>query len=481
MGKEANIKRKSTKTPVIIYRVCLKIAFASLMLLCGLTIEKGFAAKDTLYALSLSFTAIFALLYQIVYYYYKTGSEDIKYKKQDPIQNQILFMTRTIAFFIGVAVVILGAYTINRFVNAGYRFLGTVTIIAGSVFCQLIYNNKSLFSHISTFFTNASVGMVIYSIYFAYERGFSPAFFAFPAAALLCVAIAETAFYYYNAAKHKYDDIDRKTQLKIRVMYLLRNTLSIIIVYCVIAMLIITGRLQVIENSNIFEYISKILPMLISIITVSVLLYNNFKKPGKAVQSYTPVKDEQSFLASITAKYPATGLFIKSVNYVMENMNAKKGYTRYSGEDYYYHPFNVAKILLDKGVSEEETLASAILHDCIEDLADCDKAKIAELTNQGIAKTVELLSKKKDLDYKDEGIMREYLDNIMKNGKAVAVKIADRMHNMSTLSNISEEKRLEKWSETRKYYLPLLEKAVSKYPEYADLFNAAKSFFQDGE
>ena len=82
MGKEANIKRKSTKTPVIIYRVCLKIAFASLMLLCGLTIEKGFAAKDTLYALSLSFTAIFALLYQIVYYYYKTGSEDIKYKNK---------------------------------------------------------------------------------------------------------------------------------------------------------------------------------------------------------------------------------------------------------------------------------------------------------------------------------------------------------------------------------------------------------------
>lgn len=481
MGKEANIKRKSTKTPVIIYRICLKISFASLILLCGLTIEKGFAAKESLYALAFSFSAIFALLYQIFYYFYKTNSGDIKYKKQDPIQNQIFFMVRTIAFFFGVLLVILGGYTINRFANAGYRLLGAITIIAGSVFCQLIYNNKSVFSHISTFFTNASVGMVIYSIYFAYERGFSAMFFVFPAVAFFCMAIAETAFYYYNAAKHKYDNIDKKTQLKIRTMYLLRNTLSIIIVYCVIAMLIITGSLQVLEKSNIFESISKILPLFISIITVSVMLYNNFKKPSKAVQSYTPVKEEQSFLASIKEKYSAKGLLITSIDFVMENMNAKKGYTRYSGEDYYYHPLNVAKILLDKGINDEETLSAAILHDCIEDLADCDQAKIAELTNESIAKTVELLSKKKDLDYKDEKTMRSYLDNISGNGKALAVKVADRMHNMSTLTNISEEKRLEKWSETRKYYLPLLEKAVNKYPQYSELMHAAKSFFQDGE
>ncbi len=478
MGKEATIRRKSTKTPVVLYRLCLKVAFASLIMLCGLTLEKGFIAKDRLYMLSLTFAAIFAVLYQIIYYFYKMSGDDINYNN-NPLNYQIFLMLRTISFLGGVALIVASANTVNSIGSIGIKLLGSIGIIAGFALCQLIYNNSNLFSHISTFFSNATVGITVYTTYYAYAHGFNYGFFILIAGAILSNVIGEAAFYFYNKNKHKYDDLDRKMHQSIRLMYLARNTLALIIVYLLIVLLILTGSLEVFAQSNLFEYVTKLLPILISIITVSVLLYNNFKKPSQIIKTFAPLKEERYFVTSLKEKYPS-GTLVKSLAYLMDNMNAKKGYKRYSGEDYYYHPLNVAKILIDSGITDEDTLTAALLHDCIEDLPGCDMAKIAVLANTQVAHIVDMVSKRKDLDYKEENNMRQYLDVIKTDARATAVKIADRMHNMSSLNNASEEKRIKKWAETKKFYLPLIEEVSKKYPEYGKLFGDAKSFFEEG-
>ena len=47
-------------------------------------------------------------------------------------------------------------------------------------------------------------------------------------------------------------------------------------------------------------------------------------------------------------------------------VTAHEGQKRVSGEDYYYHPFNVAKIVVSLGM-DSESIAASLLHDVVED------------------------------------------------------------------------------------------------------------------
>ena len=47
-------------------------------------------------------------------------------------------------------------------------------------------------------------------------------------------------------------------------------------------------------------------------------------------------------------------------------VHAHDGQKRVSGEDYYYHPFNVAKIVISLGM-DSESIAASLLHDVVED------------------------------------------------------------------------------------------------------------------
>lgn len=48
--------------------------------------------------------------------------------------------------------------------------------------------------------------------------------------------------------------------------------------------------------------------------------------------------------------------------------------------------------------------------------------------------------------------------------KALLVKMADRLHNLRTLSGTKSEKRQRIIKETREYYLPLFHRILSDYP-----------------
>ena len=118
---------------------------------------------------------------------------------------------------------------------------------------------------------------------------------------------------------------------------------------------------------------------------------------------------------------------------------------RASGDPYFAHPLEVAAILTDLKL-DEETIATALLHDTIEDtLATYDDIKanfgeeIAGLVD-GVTKlsNLELFSERTKQAENFRKLMLAMLNDI----RVLLVKLADRLHNMRTLGYIpAPEKR----------------------------------------
>lgn len=85
-----------------------------------------------------------------------------------------------------------------------------------------------------------------------------------------------------------------------------------------------------------------------------------------------------------------TTLWQKAVSFAA---SAHKDQTRNDGTPYVAHPFRVAMtILLRFGVSDEEILAAALLHDVIED-CDVDYDEVCELFGSRVADLVAVMTK----------------------------------------------------------------------------------------
>ena len=120
---------------------------------------------------------------------------------------------------------------------------------------------------------------------------------------------------------------------------------------------------------------------------------------------------------------------------------------RMQGTPYYEHPYMVAKILKDKGFSEEYQIAG-LFHDLIED-TETSYEDILELTNRDIARAVLLVSK-------EEGyIMSEYMNRIKLDDMARMIKLADRLHNLGDAKVANSKFQRKYIKETEEWYLEL--------------------------
>ena len=140
------------------------------------------------------------------------------------------------------------------------------------------------------------------------------------------------------------------------------------------------------------------------------------------------------------------------------------GVTRKSGEPYINHPLRAARLLAEYGF-DSDCLISAILHDVVE---DCDVAlsEIREMFGREVAKTVDAVTSLSDRDYDGRKLTKKQRDILsdtkflnQANTRALYVKIADRIDNLSTIACFSEEKRLLKAQHTREMLIPLAKKA----------------------
>lgn len=148
-------------------------------------------------------------------------------------------------------------------------------------------------------------------------------------------------------------------------------------------------------------------------------------------------------------------LLTKAYSYAMEK---HKHQVRDSGEPYFSHPIEVAVILTCLRV-DESTIAVALLHDTIEDTT-ATRQEIEGLFGTEIADLVEGLTNLKKLDLISKKAiqaenLRKLLLAIAKDIRVLLVKLADRLHNMRTLSVLSEQRQNNIAQETLDIYAPL--------------------------
>lgn len=166
---------------------------------------------------------------------------------------------------------------------------------------------------------------------------------------------------------------------------------------------------------------------------------------------------------------------LKALDWLMEEMSTAKGYSRHDGSDYFIHPVDCAQDLINFGVRDQDVITTALLHDMQEDVPGVTPRLVETHYGSRVAVAVDLLSKKPELDYKVDEVMRSYLGAISGNLLAVLGKTADRRNNFGSLRDASEEKQYKQAIETEVYFIPFFKEARNRYPRYAPYFFAAKS------
>ena len=154
---------------------------------------------------------------------------------------------------------------------------------------------------------------------------------------------------------------------------------------------------------------------------------------------------------------PATSEPLLNRAYVYA-MKAHGEQRRASGDPYFSHPLEVAAILTDLKL-DDATIAAALLHDTIEDTA-ATRAEIDQMFGQDIGALVDGLTKLKKLDLvtkeaKQAENLRKLLLAIADDVRVLLIKLADRLHNMRTLSHMPLEARRRTAEETLDIYAPL--------------------------
>lgn len=139
--------------------------------------------------------------------------------------------------------------------------------------------------------------------------------------------------------------------------------------------------------------------------------------------------------------------------------DAHKDQRRKTGEPYIFHPISVATIVANEIGLGAPSIASALLHDVVED-TDYTFADIEQLFGETIARIVNGLTKISRLQ-KDQDIsiqaenFRKMLLTLNDDVRVILIKIADRLHNMQTLESMRPEKQVKTASETLFIYAPL--------------------------
>lgn len=138
-------------------------------------------------------------------------------------------------------------------------------------------------------------------------------------------------------------------------------------------------------------------------------------------------------------------------------VNAHNGQRRLSGEEYYHHPFSVAKILVALGM-DSESIAAGLLHDVVEDTAvtaeevEKDFGHAVYALVDGVTKLGKLPISAKEQQSEN---LRKMLIAMAQDIRVIIIKLADRLHNMRTIDAQPEQKQRDKALETLEVFAPI--------------------------
>lgn len=134
------------------------------------------------------------------------------------------------------------------------------------------------------------------------------------------------------------------------------------------------------------------------------------------------------------------------------------GQLRRSGEPYLIHPLNVAHILAEWNM-DEETVATGLLHDTVEDTV-ATLEEIRDLFGDSVAQMVDAVTKISrvvisDVAEQKAESLRKMILAMGRDLRVILVKLADRLHNLRTISYLPLEKQAATARETQEIYAPI--------------------------
>ena len=141
--------------------------------------------------------------------------------------------------------------------------------------------------------------------------------------------------------------------------------------------------------------------------------------------------------------------------YILAN-ESHIGQKRKSGEDYILHPIEVAEILADMKM-DTDTIVAGILHDVVEDTL-ITLSDIEYTFGSDVTKLVDGVTKLRNLprtDSKKIENIRKMIVAMSEDIRVVIIKLADRLHNMRTLTYMKPEKQIEKSKESLEIFAPI--------------------------
>jgi GTP diphosphokinase / guanosine-3',5'-bis(diphosphate) 3'-diphosphatase len=135
-----------------------------------------------------------------------------------------------------------------------------------------------------------------------------------------------------------------------------------------------------------------------------------------------------------------------------------QGQKRLSGEPYFVHPVEVAKIITDMRL-DVPSVVTGLLHDTVEDTLTTQK-QIEKEFGPEIGALVDGVTKISQINFttreeRQAENFRKMIIAMARDIRVILIKLADRAHNMRTLSYLREAKQHEIAEETLEIYAPL--------------------------
>ena len=135
------------------------------------------------------------------------------------------------------------------------------------------------------------------------------------------------------------------------------------------------------------------------------------------------------------------------------------GQIRKSGEPFMVHCTQVVLTLISLQL-DAVTIAAGLLHDVVEDVEDVSIEQLGAEFGEEVAILVNGVTKITGLSFRSQEEMqaeyfRKMLVSMAKDVRVILIKLADRLHNMRTLSYLEKEKQNRISLETREIYAPL--------------------------